>query len=264
MGIEIGSAVLDQGVHLYVEKPVGRTSREASPLVEAARRSPKRTQVGFNQRHAPAMRLAKQLVSAPEFGEPTYMESRHWEPSRLAPVWGITDLPYAWLMLHGIHAVDMLRYVFGEVAEVYSQTSVTRHVGSLVSLCRFENGANGVLNLHSTATGQEQMFEAVGSRGVAVRVDDFADVQYTSNDHWAPDVSGRQGKFVHRTYDVTVGDRKGYRTELASFARCLLTGEAPSPSVEDGAASTRLAEAIYRSVRTGRAVRVADAPAIDV
>jgi predicted dehydrogenase len=263
MGVEIGSAVLNAGCHLYVEKPVGRNSREAAPLVEAARRSGKHTQVGFNQRHAPAMQLARKLVAAPEFGQPTYMESRHWEPTRLVEVWGITDHLYAWLMLHGIHAVDTLRDVFGEVVEVFSRTSVSGEAGSLTSLCAFANGASGLLNLHSRGAASEQTFEAVGSLGRVVRVDEFAEVHYSDNVHWAPNLPGRQGKFLRRTYDATVGDRKGYRTELESFARCILAGEQPRPSVEEGYASTRLAEAVYASAQVGKPIRVADAPVME-
>jgi predicted dehydrogenase len=263
MGIEIGSTVLDAGFHLYIEKPVGRNSREAGPLVEAARRSAKYTQVGFNQRHAPAMQVARGLVAAPEFGQPTYIESRHWEPTRLVEIWGITDLLYAWLMLHGIHAVDTLRDVFGEVVEVFSRMSVAGEAGSLTSLCAFENGASGLLNLHSNGAASEQTFEAVGSLGRVVRVDEFAEVQYSDSSHWAPGLPGRQGKFLRRTFDATVGDRKGYRTELESFARCILTGASPYPSVADGFASTRLAEAVFASARIGQPVRVADAPVLE-
>src|SRR6266545_1811866 len=36
MEVEIGADVLGQGYHVYVEKPIGRNSHEARPLVEAA------------------------------------------------------------------------------------------------------------------------------------------------------------------------------------------------------------------------------------
>jgi len=191
------------------------------------------------------------------------MESRHWEPTRLVEIWGITDLMYAWLMLHGIHAIDTLRDVFGEVTEVFSRRSVSGWAGSLTSLVAFENGATGLLNLHSLGVASEQTFEAVGSLGRMVRVDEFAEVHYCDNVHWAPNLPGRQGKFLRRTFDASVGDRKGYRTELQSFAQSILAGTAPRPSIEDGFASTRLAEAVYASARTGKPVRVADAPVME-
>ncbi len=96
MGIEIGCRVLDAGLHLYLEKPIGRNSREARPLLDAAARSDRRTQVGFNQRHAPVMQLARQLARAPDFGRPTYMESRHWEPTRLVDIWASSEPLYGW------------------------------------------------------------------------------------------------------------------------------------------------------------------------
>jgi predicted dehydrogenase len=265
MEIEVGKIVLDRGCHLFIEKPVGQNTREAKPLLDAARRSTKQTQVGFNQRHAGAMRFARELVQSPEFGRPTYMESRHWQSGRLHPYWNITDPQYAWLMLHGIHAVDMLRYVFGEVDEVYGLKSAADSTGSLVALCRFANGANGVLNLHSTTGDGDQMFEAVGSTGRSVHVTHFDQLRYSSSSLWAPCVGGsHQGQYIRLGHGITQGDRMGYRTEFRDFATALLTGEKPFPSVEDGYRSTRLAEAIYASVLGGKPVRVEDAPVIEI
>jgi myo-inositol 2-dehydrogenase/D-chiro-inositol 1-dehydrogenase len=264
MGIQIGSAVLDAGCHLYVEKPLARNSREAAPLVEAARRSSKHTQVGFNQRHAQLMRHGKGLVDAPEFGTPTYIESRHWQSGQIHPVWGIADEQYAWLILNGIHAVDMLRYVFGEVDEVHTFTSRAADSGSLVSVCRFRNGANGVLNLHSSTGGNDQMFEAVGT-GRTVRVSGFDDLTYHNQERWAPSLlDGPQGSFVRLPHSVNRGDRMGYAAELRDFATALLAGEPPFPSIADAFESTRLAEAVYASAQLGRPVRVAEAPVIEV
>ncbi len=121
-------------------------------------------------------------------------------------------------MFHGIHAVDTLRDIFGEVVEVYSRVSVGDDAGSLTSLCGFENGATGLLDLHSSGPASEQSFEAIGSRGGVVRVDEFAELRYSDRNHWAPGLPGRQGTFLRRTFDASVGDRKGYRTEFESFA----------------------------------------------
>lgn len=263
MEIEIGSAVLDQGFHLYAEKPIGRNSREAQPLVEAARRAKGKTQVGFNQRHAGMMRQGKLLVDQPDFGRPTYVESRHWQTGRLHSIWGIEDLQYAWLMLHGIHAVDMLRHLFGEVVEVFALKSRSDEAGSLVGLCRFDNGANGLLNLHSQTGTGDQFFEAVGT-GRTVRVTGFDELSYYSSNRWAPNVNARQGQFIRYGHGTMRGDAMGYRTEFQNFAMALLAGEAPSPSIPDGYESTRLAEAFYGSILTGQPVKVAEAPVIEV
>ncbi|MBI2942122.1 MAG: Gfo/Idh/MocA family oxidoreductase [Chloroflexi bacterium] len=263
MEIEIGAAVLEQGCHLFVEKPIGRNSREARPLVEAARRSSRHTQVGFMSRHAPAMRRGKLIVDSPEFGTPTYLETRHWLPGRLHAVWGIEDLHYAYLMLHGIHAVDLLRYLFGEVDEVYARTSQADGAGSLVSLCQFANGANGVVNLHTSAANWELRYEAVGSLGRRINAG-FDGLTDTGQNRWAPELTAEQGQLARVNYAVNRGDRMGYRTELQHFANALLKGEEPFPSVADGLESTRLAEAMMASARAGRPVRVAEAPVFEL
>jgi len=128
---------------------------------------------------------------------------------------------------------------------------------------RFANGANGLLNLHSQTGTGDQFFEAVGT-GRTVRVTGFEELHYYSANRWAPSVNARQGQIIRFGHGTMRGDAMGYRTEFQNFAKALLAGEAPSPSIPDGYESTRLAEAFYASILTGQPVKVTEAPVIEV
>ncbi len=57
------AAALDAGLHVFCEKPPGRTLADVQAMAEAAARRPDRVlQFGFNHRHHPALRAARRLV----------------------------------------------------------------------------------------------------------------------------------------------------------------------------------------------------------
>src|SRR5690242_2801863 len=69
---EIGTAVVDAGKHLWIEKPVGLTVSDAVAVARAAKVGGVTTTVGFNYRNAPAFATASELISAGEPGELTH------------------------------------------------------------------------------------------------------------------------------------------------------------------------------------------------
>jgi hypothetical protein len=51
-----------------------------------------------------------------------------------------------------------------------------------------------------------------------------------------------------------------FAAELSYFAECVSEGRTPEPSIAEGEADLHILDAIDRSARTGRAVRVAKVP----
>lgn len=61
---ETALAAMEAGKHVFIEKPVCLTLREADMLIEAEQRTGAVVQVGFMRRHAPAFLEAEELVVA--------------------------------------------------------------------------------------------------------------------------------------------------------------------------------------------------------
>jgi glucose-fructose oxidoreductase len=57
-----------------------------------------------------------------------------------------------------------------------------------------------------------------------------------------------------RTREKTFAKRDQFAPELIHFSQCILTGETPEPSGEEGLADVRVVQALYRSADTGQPV----------
>jgi predicted dehydrogenase len=122
----ISCAALRAGKHVFCEKPMARTTREARQVLEAARNQAGGTEkpkmmVGFTLRQHPAIARAHRLVAEGEIGQPFYTRAhyghggrpgydREW---RMDPELGGGGE----LLDQGIHLIDLSRWFLGEFAE---------------------------------------------------------------------------------------------------------------------------------------------------
>src|SRR5690606_33014474 len=96
---------------------------------------------GFKKRFAPAYQKAQQAIVSPEFGAPSLLSIDYCsglysnEPG---------NPRREFLLDFTVHIIDLCRFLFGEVSEVFARTQ--NHTSYAVSLA-FANGANGVLAL---------------------------------------------------------------------------------------------------------------------
>lgn len=195
---EIGVAVAEAGRHLWIEKPVGLTADDARAVAAAVDAAGVQSAVGFNYRNAPAVALARQLVADGGIGRVTharffflsdYAASPHgalsWRYERARGGNGVLgDL--------ASHAVDLVRYLLGDIASVVADTAVflperprptgpTSGHGQVVggelgpvenddyvsALLRLTSGARAVLESSRVAVGQQNSygFEVHGTSG---------------------------------------------------------------------------------------------------
>ncbi len=127
---DIGVAVLDAGKHLWIEKPVGLTEADAAAVAEAATRNDRRTAVGFNYRNAPAVQVARTLISAGRLGTVTHARFRLFSDYAAHPDGALTwryqrdrggngvlgDL--------GSHGVDLVTYLLGDIDALVADTAI--------------------------------------------------------------------------------------------------------------------------------------------
>ena len=76
---EIALAAIDAGKHVYCEKPLAPSAREAEEMAAAAARAGVRTRVGFQYLCNPMVDLAKEMIDAGEIGEVRTFRGLHAE-----------------------------------------------------------------------------------------------------------------------------------------------------------------------------------------
>ncbi|HJS18082.1 MAG TPA: Gfo/Idh/MocA family oxidoreductase [Anaerolineales bacterium] len=109
------------GIHIFIEKPIALTSEHAWHMVEAAEKASIKTQVGFMFRFGAAVERLKELITVGESGPAGLMSARYFCNSLHAPWWRDKSKSGGQLVEQVIHMVDLMRYLMGEAVSVYSR-----------------------------------------------------------------------------------------------------------------------------------------------
>ncbi|MFT3660822.1 MAG: Gfo/Idh/MocA family oxidoreductase [Gordonia sp. (in: high G+C Gram-positive bacteria)] len=127
---EIGTAVLESGRHLWIEKPVGLSTTDAQAVAAAAESSGKQTAVGFNYRNAPAVQAAREMVADGRIGTPTHARIRLFSDYAAHPdgalSWRYSQAKGGNGVLGDLasHGADLVRFLLGDIASLVADTAV--------------------------------------------------------------------------------------------------------------------------------------------
>jgi len=131
---------------------------------------------GFNHRYHPSLREIKRLVVSGELGEPYYLSSNYGIEARpgFESEWKANPkfVSGGVLMDHGIHLLDLARWILGDFAEIfaiaknYYVTGMPFEDNAFVTL---KTKSGKIASLHASLTQwiNRFTFEVVGSDGYA-------------------------------------------------------------------------------------------------
>jgi predicted dehydrogenase len=253
---EVGMQVLEAGKHLFIEKPPGATLEQTLELNALATRSGLQCQVGFMKRFALLYRKAKEVAMRPEFGD-VRLCAINFSHFRVPVVTG-TDADWHWhTKLLAIHALDLARFFMGEPSEAYllkRQAEDSRNTCVLTLL--YGNGSSALLNLSSIDPGVRERVELSGANQLVTVRDSF------EFRHWKFPGDGDPSMGIQEIDEDAVGmwtpefasnrlsdsrELVGYVGEVVDFAESILGGRRVSPSIADGVAAMRMAQAVIEA-----------------
>lgn len=163
------------GKHVFCEKPLTLTRRNAEKAIEACRAAGVTMGLGFNRRHAPAFHEMMRRINAGEIGRVLHVEGQHSGPTgyRLkAGNWRTTraEAPAGGMTARGIHTLDTMIHIAGPVASVYA-CSDRRELADGIDmddttsmLLKFANGVTGYLGT-IFVTGELYRVHVFGTKG---------------------------------------------------------------------------------------------------
>lgn len=276
----IALAAFARGAHVLCEKPVALTAADARDILDAAVAVNRTAMTSFNWRSPAAFQRFHAMVEEGFLGrllhaQVRYMFSR-FADEKAAPTWRM-DRAQAGLGAMGdagVHAIDLVRWSFGEIVRVAAQTAIaypsrTKPGGTDAAdaedICQFlaelASGAKVAFTISRAARGaNDQTLEAYGTNG-ALR---YALVRDRA--HWYRGqlhaTTGANGAFApvairsalpRGAGEGEVADVIG-RTTIAPLVKRFLDGiakqESPSPSLEDGWRAQLVLDAVARSAAT--------------
>jgi predicted dehydrogenase len=238
----IGCELLEQGIHVLIEKPIATTVTEARELIEAARRSGAVLQVGHLERFNPAVVAAVSKLKAPRF-----VESHRLAPfkQRGTDVSVVLDLM--------IHDIDLIQELVGAPIESIDAIGASVFSGEIDianARIKFEGGC--VANTTASRISLKQ------ERKIRIFQDDAylsIDMQQKilsvirKKDAAAAVESPAQVAIEEESFDQ--GD--ALRDEIQAFLHAVRTRSEPVVTGEDGLraleTATRITELVHRSAR---------------
>jgi len=140
----------EAGKHVYCEKPLAPTLEECKQMLDAAERAGKKFMVGQNYRYMPRFRIPAEMALNGELGELYMVESDYWnnlEQAKGVGGWR-NDPKIRHPFMGGCHALDLTRYVAGEVVEVFAYANHKVYLEQPTDDCiiaelKFESGCLG-------------------------------------------------------------------------------------------------------------------------
>jgi UDP-N-acetyl-2-amino-2-deoxyglucuronate dehydrogenase len=266
---EQGIAAARCGLHVLVEKPIDITTEHTDELIAACERAKVKLGVFFQDRVAPGIRKLKELVDAGKIGKPILVSGRvkwfrppeYYSGSRWRGTLALDG--GGALMNQGVHTVDLLLWLMGDVERVYARTKTALHhiesEDTVVATLEFANGAIGTLEAATSVyPGYNRRVELTGSEGTIILEQDriiAADLRTTLAGLVTPI---KENSNPAATSPV-VSDVSGHKRILEDFLRAIETDTTPLCDGHEGRRSVALVQAIYESSRTGQPVTLASA-----
>lgn len=270
---EAAVEALEKGRNVICEKPLAANLEEAERMVRAAERGRGLSMTMFSVRFLPAIQRAKKLINEGFLGNIYRVFSFYPRMSLIYPkryfTWKDKLKPSGGgaLLDLGVHITDLIRFLVGEVEEVFAATGLylkerpvkgTEKVETVETedtglvMMKLARGLLGFMEASKVALGSEDAMriDINGSKGaMSWRLDDPSVLRLFSIED---SEMGWKRVRVDNTYPFIDGVSQGHLAGIHHFLNCLEKEEMPEPSFEDGLKSQEIIDAAYRSSREGK------------
>jgi UDP-N-acetyl-2-amino-2-deoxyglucuronate dehydrogenase len=263
---EHGIKAAHLGLHVLTEKPIDITTAHADALIAECEKTDVKLGVLFQDRTKPDVHRLKSFLAEGALGKPIladaqvkwYRPPEYYGNSRWR---GKLSLDGGGaLMNQGVHTVDLLLWLMGDVVTVQARMATALHniegEDTAIALLEFASGAMGTLVAATSAyPGYPRRLELTGSEGTVILEHDRiirADLKTPR-----PDLIGTDsGDSNQQATSAVVSDVRGHQALIEDFLRAIKTNSRPACDGKEGRRSVALIEAIYESARSGERVSV--------
>jgi predicted dehydrogenase len=240
---ELAKRILRMGFPVYTEKPPAATAAEAWEVVQVARQTGRLCTTAFKKRYTVAAERARQWLDQfpPEDRLSLSMDY-------CSGPYTNADPRHSFLLDFAIHIIDLARYLFGEVREVFA---FAKGPDAYAVSLRFENGAVGSLNLNDGRTWELPTEEIE----LTVKGGNFMTIHNSSV--WKITENKKAREWREPPTYISKGDsgrETGHLSEIEDFFRALKEGRSTRSEIGEGYRTMGLYEAIAESAATGRVV----------
>ena len=231
---DIWTWCLNQGLNLYIEKPMGLSIHQARSLAELAEKNTCITQVSFQRRSCPMVVMLREKCV--ERGPITHAICTFYKTD--GPTFGMRDR----MMDDGVHAIDTLRWMCGgEVVKIDSiARSVLYHdINFIMALLLFDNGTFGILQ-YSWTSGRRVFRVEMHAPNICAEAEHegkgylYTDGDYNGIEYDTREVAGSNQNFIFG----------GFQAKSRDFIDCIESGKQPESNFSDAVKTMEVADKI--------------------
>ncbi len=287
---EIAIAAARAGKAVFCEKPLANTLAEAKAMLAAVKKAGVAHMICHNYRRAPAVQLARQLVAGGRLGRIHHYRATYLQDWIVDP-----KFPLVWRLQKNLagsgalgdlasHAVDLARFLVGEITEVAGalETFVKRRPlvdnprkkgavtvdDAAIALVRFANGALGSVEASRMAPGRRNWnrFEINGSDGsLAFDLERLNELEVFFRDDARAEQGFRRILVTEREHPYLqawwppghiIGWEHTFTHTVYDLLQALDKKKVPSPSFEDGVRNQAVLHAIEKAATGRRWIKV--------
>ncbi|KYK25552.1 hypothetical protein AYK25_09410 [Thermoplasmatales archaeon SM1-50] len=252
---KIAMDALNQGKHVLIEKPICDSAQKAEELVKKAKKEDLIFMVGHIERYNPVIRFVKENLNSKKLGNLISLASKRVSnyPGRIHDVGVIFDF--------GIHDIDIMRYLAGEVHSVYARA------GNYNNTITYEDHANIMLNFESGICGivEVNWLTPMKIRRLLLTCSEyFVDVNYIDQSIAMASSSYKEVNEMnlfnvpiqYNTKNILLEKKEPLRNEFVDFIQAIEYNIKPLVTGEDGLFALKIAEAATQSYKTGTEVKI--------
>jgi len=242
------------GKHVMCEKPMAVSAAECEAMIAACRKAKVKLMIGYRCHFEQYNLHVIEQVRSGAIGKPHVITAEHGfyaQPGQ----WRL-DRPLSGggsMMDIGIYSLNAARYLSGEEPVLVTATESTdksdprfRNVEDQIDFqLKFPSGV--IANCISSYSTGHNAFRVTGEKGW---IGMEPATPYSGHQLWMR----RNGKTEQKM--LPPAPKNQWAGQLDHLAECVASGKEPIVAGEEGLKDMRLIEAIYRSAREGRAVKV--------
>ena len=261
------------GLNVFVEKPMGRNSKECEEMIEESRRHGTKLCVSHSFLFFPYVRYLKSIVDSEDFNltsfRTSHKENFEWLKAHgLAQPWNVSPEHGGILWEVGTHLAYMqLHFLEDDVKEVYALGAKTKYPvwDDFIVLLRTSSKRWGIMEISWVALESEIFYEINSSKGRTVQAYLFHGYTIEKTEEKGANLMGVLHNFFTDEKRLAVKWRKfavdqvkkqpsGHFGLISSYVQSLEKGSPPPVTGEDGRNAIRLLECIEESLAERRPV----------
>jgi predicted dehydrogenase len=287
-------AAAQAGKHVLCEKPLANTLAQAKEMLRAVEKAGVKHYVNYNYRRVPAIAFAKKLIEEGRIGEVYHYHGAYLQDWIMDP-----DFPLVWRLEKkyagsgalgdiGAHAVDVARFLNGDIASVAGQMTTFIKERPLPAegegawgakgrkgkgkvtvdddtnfLARFRNGSAGVFESSRFGGGRRNYntFQIYGSKGsLAFNLERMNELEYYDRTEPPENQAFRTIMVTEANHPYVgawwppghiIGYEHTFVHAIHDFLTCLEKDRMPEPNFRDGVKVQAVLDAVERSAKSG-------------